>query len=469
MSLRRTIAAFALSVPALVAGQNITEILGGSEPPRQPLPVEGGRNNLITGMLDGTTYPQPVADPEASVQILVLPQSDEVMIDLPFRFAVRVIGDPARAAHDVRVRIGATLRRANGSASPAGEVTFTRAVMPQQDNQPRRDCSTQGNDRVCTLGDLPPGGEARVSAELRTTAAAQPGDLVLSVLTRFGATELKSHETVVKLVPRRQLSNVGLTIDLSSDSDVAAMGFDFVHSVRVRNSSTSEDATRVTVEIRQRAITQSDGTFTPLAGDGMEVSVLDQRCALQKGTYRCLLGTLKAGQEVRVPVQVKVLKDLPAQRSGKVETQARVKSAEVDPEPEDNFDKEMTTLVSRQPELAFLSPVKGENGQVRFVEGDYLANGERFGIGARFMHALVEPDTPEIVVRVMVNGAQPLDVALRKPLTGQGPIYRSAPLRLLPPGARADAADKPIRASNGDELRASYQRSSAAARVIGTR
>lgn len=464
------IAALVWLLPTVAIGEQqgvFGGALDGNGPPPQPLPVEGGRDNTITGTLDGTTVSQPVADPAADVQIFVMTQSDELMIDVPFRFAVRVIGDPARAANNTRVRISTRLRRVDGSEAPAGGVTLTRAFMPQANKQPPQNCSVQGTDRVCTLGDISPGAEARVTGELRTTAGAQAGELVLTVLARFGNTELKPNETVMKLVPRRQLSNVGLTLDMSSDADVAAMGLDFVHTVSVRNSSTREDATRVMLEIRQRAVAQGDGTFTPLAADGMEVSGIDPRCALQNGIYRCNLGTLGAGQEIRLPVQVRILKDLPAQRSGKVETQARVRSGEIDPEPDDNFDKELTTLVSRQPRLAFLIPVRGEKGQVRFVEEDRLTNGELFGIGARFMHVLVEPQ--DVVVRVIVKGAQPVDVTLRKPLTGQGPIYRSAPLRVLSPGARADAADTPIRANNGDEVRASYQRSSATARVMGTK
>ncbi len=98
-----------------------------------------------------------------------------------------------------------------------------------------------------------------------------------------------------------------------------------------------------------------------------------------------------------------------------------------------------------------------------------LPNGELFGIGARFMHPLMEPESNEIVVRVTVNDGPPMGVPLRKPL-GQGAIYRSAPIRLLPPGAQpARAGERLIHAANGDELRAQYERTVTAARVLGTR
>jgi hypothetical protein len=170
---------------------------------------------------------------------------------------------------------------------------------------------------------------------------------------------------------------------------------------------------------------------------------------------RCALGTLKPGQAVRLFVRVKIVKDLPVRRTGKVETQAEVRSAEIDPQPDDNFDRELTTLVSRQPELAFLAPVQAADGQIQFVEREQLPNGERFGIGARFMHVLAEPAAPEVVVRLVVGSAQPVDVVLRRALHGEAVIYRSGPL--------------PLRANAGDELRATYERASATAKVIGAR
>lgn len=443
---------------------------GGDQPAPERLPVEGTPNNAITGALDGAAASQAIGDPAAEIQLLILPQSDEVMIGVPFRFAIRIVGDPMRPANNVRVRLGAKLRRANGSFAPAGEVTFTRAVVLQPSTQALQNCSAAAADRMCILGDLAPGGDARVSGELRTVEGAQPGDLVLTVLTRIGPAEVKPHETILRLVPGRELSAVGLTVDVSRDADVIGMGMDVEHAVTVTNGSVTEQATRTVLDIQQRAVAQSDGPARALAADGMQVTVADQRCVPQNGFYRCFLGTLDAGHIVRIPVQIMVLKDLPGQRSGKIETQARVKSAEIDPDPDNNYARQTTTLLSRQPRLAFLVPVTGPNGQVRFVEQDVLPSGGRFGIGARFMHALMEPETEEIVVRVTVNGGEPIEVLLRKPLVGRAPVYRSAPLRLLPAAAPAPTSDEmPVRASNGDELRVTYERSSAPARVLGTR
>ncbi len=97
----------------------------------------------------------------------------------------------------------------------------------------------------------------------------------------------------------------------------------------------------------------------------MQVVVADPRCVRSRAIYRCALGTLPPGQAVEVPVWIRVLKDLPARRFGKIETEARARSAEIDPDPDNNFARQATLLLSRQPQLAFVVPERAENGRVR--------------------------------------------------------------------------------------------------------
>jgi len=451
-----------LAVLVLTAGTCVP--VHGQEPVRKD---PGG---LMRGLADGLEVEQPVGDGvNAQIGLTILPQSDQATVGAPYRFDVNIVGDPFYSARNVSIRVSARIRRA-GQFSPAAdrEVRFDGARVRAHDGSPEAACTGTGVERTCAVGSLPAQGETKIAASIRTAPGVRPGDLVLSAHVVSDPGRAARPETVaLVLVERARLSNVGLTIRIYNDTDIVGAGLDAGHMIRVRNASYTEAATAVLVEIRQRIGANLKGTFQRLPDDGFKSLVSHPACKLEEGIQRCAIGTLAAGQEVRIPVEFTIVANLSPKRWGRVETQARVKSAETDPDLGDNFAKASTAVVSTLPEIAFLLSVSDANGNTRVDPREVVRSGETFGIAARFMDALVEPGAYSIVLRLTIDKGAPLDVTLRLPADRRDRIYRSSPMILLPPKAPTDPGSRvPIYAASGSRLTATYGKAEASATVV---
>lgn len=423
------------------------------------------RKGLLDGLEaegpQGERGSQPVAgaDTSAELELVLLPQGERTQVGQPFRFDVMLVGDPVRDAADVRIEIGATIRRGQAQA-PATELRVERAVAQAGAGQPETPCAGTGDMRTCDIVLLPAKGGVKASITILTRAGVAPGKLVLTARALAGGAQRAVQEATVDLVERARLSNVGLTIAIKTDADVAAPGLDIGNVVHVRNTSATENATEVVVQIRQRIIVSEAEGFKRLPDGGYSTTGRREGCEWKERTYRCTLGTLAAGAETQIPLETKVSADLPARRWGRLETQARVKSAEDDPDPGDNLARQVTNVISRQPVLAFIS----RNGRGVYLRQDALGNGQVFSIAARYPHVLVEPG--ELVVQLRVGNAAPTEVRLRPSADSRERVYRSDPFVLMAPQDNADAGrNVALRAARGSVLKVTHGTSETVVRV----
>lgn len=428
-------------------------------------PAQGLVDRLNAQGSEGERGSQPVANANASVEleVVVLPQGDKTQVGDAFRFDVTVVGDPVRDATNVALEVGVLVRRGPGQPV-ATDLRIERAVLLAREGRAEMACGGAGDTKTCDIGALPAKGEAKASITIRTRPGVAAGQIVLSARALAAGTQKAAQEALVELSEKARLSNVGLSVAIESDSDVGAPGLDIGHKVRVYNSSEKEDATEVVLLIRQRITLSEAQGLRRLPDDQFKTTGRGENCALNERVYRCALGTIPAKGEKTVQLETAIAADLPARRWGRLETQARVKSAELDPDPGDNFVKRFTDLVSRQPELAFLTVAPGADGRGRFVRQDSLANGQFVTLAARYPHVLVEPG--EVVVKLSVDNGAPMEVRLRPRADGKDRVYRSEPFVVLAPQDGSAAGGRtPLRAAKRSVVKLMHGKSELAVRV----
>ncbi len=394
---------------------------------------------------------QPVGESNADLRIVLLPQGDETLLGEPYRLDVKVVGDPFRTANNVRVVISARTRRGNASDVRIDQVSLGGQVCRASEKASR-------NERTCVIPMIAPGGQAELTVSIRTSAGAEAGDLVLSARALIGEAERAAEEKIVKVVTKGRLSEAGLTVQIDRDTHLATTDAEFFHVVKIHNSSTVEAATDVVVEIQQRFGVREGATFRPLPPDALRRGLSTEIAWKIEGlTARGRLERIEAGATIRMPIEMKLLRELVARQWGRVETQARVRAAQSDPKPGDNHAVQVTDLASRLPELAFISRSADARGNTKFRAQRSVAYRQTFGVGARFLDPLLRPEGDEIEVQIVVNDEPPVPMQLR--FVARDQVYRSSPMiLLLPRQAKPDGSSAtPMYASPGSTVRLRYK------------
>lgn len=400
---------------------------------------------------DGERVDQPIG--QAPVDLaLELDGPTQAQIGRPYRLSLIVRNNSAAMARNVRARIAVALQDANGAEVEArGAIRFAGS----------RPVACQG--RICPFGDLPPGasGTVELRAETRNTVA--PGQIVFSAAL-LAAGRTQDRKVVALVASAQPPTEVNLRITVARDLDVVQPGGRFAHVITVRNVSERHDATQVELQIRHRLRVREAGTITVM-NDGLRSAVATDwaaSCSAKDHQRRCQFPRLRPGEEIRLPVELAVVTELAHGRLGRVETEARVRSAEHDPDRTDNLVGEFTTVASRVPEIAFLRRVQNARGETAVRPTDTLTHGQQFVVAARFVDVPGgEPSAEELPVRLIVEGGGAIELLLRRAgdEDGRYRVYRSPVLGLLAPGAQPPPgveASRVVHAPADATLRAVY-------------
>jgi hypothetical protein len=416
---------------------------------------------------DGQSIQQPVGDSVTAALTVVTELPKEVKVGERLPFAVTVFGDPFKSVARARIELDVKVRRA-GVLAAAKDVRLEGATV---EGQPQVRCA--GGDSTttttCTLG-IAANGEAKITGWIGTSPAGADGELVFSARGLIGQTERASHQSVAALVARRKLTDVGLTIAIKPDSDIAASGIWFGHVIDVTNGSTT-DATNVVIQVRQRIGINDKGTLRPFPQGTLirraGSSATSGPCppAGTAMTFRCTVKGIPAGATITIPVEMEITGDLPAGRWGRVETQARVTSDESDPDPRNNIGKTSTTVVSALPEFRFVFETQDEAGNRQIVVRNRVRTGELFVLAARFMDAQLEPE--RMIATVTGGDGARQDIELHQPADRSDRIYRSGALILVPlKDTRQWPNRTPVRAAVGSVVKVTYRAAEAVANVV---
>lgn len=405
---------------------------------------------------DGQQGSQGVAGPGANahLEIELAPEVTQIGAGDNFRIEIVVEGDPLVTANDVNVELRAAVRRNGKQIPPGQELRFGPLFQRAQDSESEIDCSGEGEVRTCAVGSIGAGARSTVSATLRTNPNAKPGEIVVTARALIGQTPRDSEEVVIPLVEKPTLTNVGLTLTLESGSAVGAPGLEIDQAVLVHNSSAEVEATEVVVTIQQRLLVMDRSGIERLGNDQFATVIrAELLCRDLDQKFQCALGTLAPKATRRIPIQTTIRAELPPRARGALETRARIRSKERDPKPQDNLTSTSVAVISRQPELAFISPMTNARGLPEFVRQQTIGPGQVFRIAARYAHVLVEPTAAEVTVTFHVQNARPTTVALHRSAIPGDRVFRSAPFILLPPGDQTDPeGNSPIRAVPGTVL-----------------
>ena len=341
-------------------------------------------------------------------------------------------------ASNVRVRISVTLK------APDGTVIDTSGMVRYTGSRPVR-CAQSESDRVCPFGDIPSGRSRSVEVRSELGSTVPAGELGFSAELRadsqIEAGSIVSDRKVVALVPSAQpQTEVDLHLTVERELDVVQPGMRFGHVIKIRNASDRHEATQVELQVHQRMVAREGNRFN-LFNEAFRSSMIgnDEFCTRNNHSHRCRFPTIQPGEEVRVAVELGVVEELAPGRLGRVETQARVRSAENDPNRADNLAREYTNVVSGLPEIHFFGRVRDDRGELGIRPTRTLTHGQQFGIAARFIDVPGGgPSGEEIPVRLIVDGGDTIAMSLRRGRAEDDSyrVFKSPVFRLLAPVTR---------------------------------
>jgi hypothetical protein len=434
---------------------------------REPVRKPPGDFLDIEGM-GGARHRQPVGEAKTDLEVEIHPQADEAEIGKNFAFSVTVTNEGTNRANNVNLQLSAEITPAQGAAATR-PARYESAKVKAGPGGADKDCTESGRARICEFGMLPPGEKREATVELQLPLGLRPGQLVLTAIAKIGGNDAGNDRKTVRLVPSaRAQTDVDLQLTIERSLEIVGPGTRFFHVVKVRNTSDRHDATNIKLQIFHRMVVGNRGGSEPDEGFRATASGTTARCATRKHDtnkeieHRCELDRIALQGEVRLPIEVVALRDLPAGRWGRIQTKARVRSAENDPLKGDNKALEDTVVIPRLPEIAILSQVPDPSGNPKTMPVRTLSHEQEFIVAARFMDPVVEMYGREIRAQLVVEGSDPVLVSLRfNPDVSYSPrhIYRSERFRLVLPGqatAGQTQGRRAISAPAGTVIRAVY-------------
>jgi hypothetical protein len=425
----------------------------------KPIPNPPGGDATVT--VDGETRKQPVG--HAEVEIAVdLDGSDEAQVGKPYTLIVTVHNRSPSTAANVRVPIALAVTTASGAVTPARNgIRYAGSGSIE--------CTRSGDVRLCAFGDIPSGETRTASILVEIDAAARPGQMTFSTTaqtdSRVGeGSRVRPQKAVALVLSARRRVDVDLHLSLVRAAEIVGPGERFSYVLEVRNASVGSEATDVELELGYRTGVRERGKFRRIANGARAVvsgEPAPQCAEAAADVQRCRLGTMRPGDVRRVVVELAVVQEFAPGRWGRTEIESRVWSAENDPNGANNAARAFTNVVSRLPEIAIVTRIRNDRGELVTAAVQTLAPGQVFGIEVRFMTLAVEPTGVEPWVRVSVDGGEALHIAVaQSDKSASDRVFRSSLLRVVAAGQPPPAGDETVRivrAGAGKTIRVIYE------------